>query len=201
MNVRLETSVDFIAGIVVNNSPVILNQYFVDISLMTNTENPADHNIAFERLNYFMNDVLPSSVFVFEGNEDKIKELQKAVVKVVALPYEPYDQIIGRMIFVKLSAIMEDKMFVTDVSISSAHGKHLKYLHAAEEGTEPFDVDGWWNDPSPSYCDKKFGKKEKVVKIEKSLSWKDLSLDWDDEEDWDEGEGERTVIVKFDSDE
>lgn len=193
MNVRLEFSFEFLAG--VYTDMLTMNQYFVDVSLTTNTEDPAEQNIAFERAGHFTSEMLAGCVFVETDADSGIPAMLQALgATVMAIPSRPCDQVLGRLLFTKINAIMEGRIYATDLEISSRNGAHLRYLHAGEEGEAPFEGEGWWKDPGPTYCDKRSSKKDKIVKIEKQLSWKDLNLDWPDPSDSDP-----TVIVKFDA--
>lgn len=181
MNVRLQTTMTFIAGVYYDNE-LRMNNYKITLNLLTGTENNQEQNIALERLRYFVYNQLPHSVFVNQAYQDECQSLLTAGVRICNLPEEPVDQIIGIMLFCKLNAIMEDRMLLTEIEISSDLGDSIIYFHNDEESIGPFKLNGWWNATDSSYCDLGNITNTKVVELASELSWKDLKLNWVNED-------------------
>lgn len=177
MNVRLQTTMSFIAGVYYDNE-LRMNNYKITLNLLTGTENNHEQNIALDRVRYFVYNQLPHSVFINQIYQDKCQALLTADVKISNLPEEPVDQIIGIMLFSKLNAIMEDRMLLTEIEISSDLGDGIIYFHNDEESIGPFELSGWWNNNDSSYCDLRNITNNKVVELPGELSWKDLKLNW-----------------------
>ncbi len=148
--------------------------------------------------NYFIDNIVSNAVFVRDTDSDNGKHLHSAGIRVITLPEEPYDQIVGLALYAKLNAIMEQRMFITDCEISSRNGRHVSYMHAAEESIGPFELPGWWNDSGLTFCNKKLlARDKKVVKLVKSEdSWRNFNLDW--EAGAEEPGESNVVVVKFD---
>jgi len=197
MNVRIQQSFGFLAGVFDSSEGLLMNEYSLTLDLITNTVDSIEQNIAFDRITHFIENVVSNAVFVRDTDVEVCKNLHAAGVRVITLPEEPYDQIVGLALYAKLSAIMEQRMFITDCEISSSEGRHVVYMHAAEESIGPFELPGWWNDPSRSYCDKKlFAWDKKIIKLSKSDdSWRNFNLDW---EAATEPADSNVVVVKFD---
>lgn len=200
MNVKLQYKVGFLAGLYYNDT-VFVNNYYVDLDLITLSSNGSDHNIALDRLKYFIDHVCSGVFFVSETETRQIKAMMNANMRLMILPEEPIDQIIGIMLFAKLNAIMEEKMLIFKLAISSDIGDSVAYLHTDADHMGPFDDRGWWSDPSPLAGEPiPVKEKGKVVKIVPTRSWSDLELNWDGEEDR-PATTDSVVFVNFNKDE
>lgn len=198
MNVRIQQSFSFLAGVFDSTEGLLMNEYSLTLDFITNTVNSVEQNIAFDRVNYFIDNIVSNAVFVCDTDSDTGKHLHSAGIRVITLPEEPYDQIVGLALYAKLNAIMEQRMFITDCEISSRNGRHVSYMHAAEESIGPFELPGWWNDSGLTFCNKKLlARDKKVVKLVKSEdSWRNFNLDW--EAGAEEPGESNVVVVKFD---
>ena len=203
MNIRLRHSFNFLAGVCHSAGQIDFNEYDLTLDLITNTVDSIEQNIAFDRIAHYVDNIVTNGIFI-EAKSPEVATLHNAGFRVITLPEVPYDQIVGLALYTKLTAIMEERMFITDTEIASRLGKGVPYLHAAEESTGPFELPGWWNDPGITYFDKKLSlANNKVVKlVKKKESWRDYNLDWaagtelaGDTADQTES---NVVIVKFD---
>lgn len=175
MNVRLEYQTRFSAGVVYNDQYEI-NHYDLTINMLTNTVDTYEQNVAFDRIKYWIHNIVDSSVFINQDNE-LVTAFQQTSQRVLILPDEPYDQIIELMMFVKLDAIVEGKMIITDIRLSSTLGDNMFYLHNEEESVGPFSSDGWWTLLTPQWFSNTTNKK-KVVSITETPRWEDIDLSW-----------------------
>ena len=187
MNARLDYQTDFLAAIYWNDQ-VMFNQYHIDIKMRTVSMDSEENNIALDRIRYIIDEVMSNSVFVDGDDRATIKKLETAGVKVVTLPEIPVDQIVGMMLFCKLTSVTEDHMEIGQLSIRSRLGEGIVYHQDASESVGPFEAPGWWRDPEPK-TQTTGTSAGKVVKLQKSVTWRDLDLHWpDDEEHSDEAE-------------
>ena len=178
MNVRLEYELRFVAGAYLDQ--VIMNQYRVQLEMITQSYDGIHQNIALDRVRHMLYKEFASSVFVERENTDAVEKLEAAGLRVVALPDLPVDQIVGIMLYCKLNAVMEERIIITQLKISSDLGQRMVYCQDQEEDVGPFEESGWWHDPSPRVFDKQ-SKKHKIVKLVKARSWSDANLGWDDD--------------------
>ena len=118
------------------------------------------------------------------------------------MPEQPIDQIIGIALYSKLNAILEQRMFIHDVTIQSDLGDNVRYLHSDQESLGPLSQLGWWQDASPAHSDFKSpaGKKH-VVRLNRTLTWQDLELEWSDVESVESADDNTVVFAKFGPDE
>lgn len=181
MNVRLQYDLEFVAGIYYDDQ-LQLNTYSVVMNLLTKTKDPVSINIAMERLKWFVYGELANTVFFGPHSMDQAELFYSIGVNVTTLPEEPVDQIIGMMLYNKLNAIMEDRMIVSSLDISSTLGDGVWYQHDEEDMQGPFaPSNGWWNLSSLQHETIELEDvPNNVVKV-MSTGWRELELDWPEE--------------------
>jgi hypothetical protein len=195
MNVRIEYPVEFLAAAYWENT-VMMNAYTVRCEMLTNTRDSREQNIALERIKYILFAQMQNSVFVDHREKAAIKRLEAAGMRTVVLPEQPVDQIVGMMLYSKLDAVMEGRMTVTQLKLSSELGENVTYFQTDNETIGPFQEKGWWNNPDPVVSDSKGGGK--VVSIKGTTTWQMLDLDWNKEE---ENKGNTIVAFRKDDNE
>ena len=178
MNVRLVYEMAFATGLWYD-SQFYVNNYTVKMKLVTNTMSSTEQNIALARLKYFVHEVLEASVLINAKNLDQHKKLVAAGMRVIALPEEPVDQILGMAMTCKLNAIMQGRMIITDLDISSDHGDNVVYCHNVQEALGPLEPAGWWHDPEPVFAEYAVNRNQRVIEINRALKWHDLDLSWE----------------------
>jgi predicted Fe-Mo cluster-binding NifX family protein len=200
MNVRLEYDMNWRAAIWFEER-LQINDYSAELSIYTNTMDHEDHVTSMARLNHFMYHELTNTVFIKQDNQDQLRALAAAGIKVTTLPEEPIDQIIGIALYCKLNAILEQRMMVTNVTIQSLLGDNVRYLHSSQESLGPCSDDGWWMDAGPIHSNfKPAAGNRRVVKINRTPTWRDLDLGWSGTEQ-PKNETNTVVFAKFPTDE
>ena len=177
MNVRLQKTLHFTAGVWHNNT-LQMNNYVVRVHLYTNSASPVDQNTAFERLKYFVYYELDSSILLDQAETAQCSQFVSAGLKITPMPGPPFDQMVGIMLYYKLNAIMEQRLVITDVEISSSMGENLVYLHDEDEDTADIVKPEWWTTADLSHCDTDLAQSDKIVSINRTGSWHELELDW-----------------------
>jgi hypothetical protein len=200
MNVRLEYSMGFTAGLWWEGR-LIMNNYMVRTYMVTNCSEPANQNIAFERLKYFVYSELANTVFVHREHQTTCQQFVSAGIKVTTLPAEPVDQLIGIMLYCKLNAVMEDRIIINEIEVSSNLGENMIYLHAADENLGPYDTAGWWHDSDPIHCDPTLVDSDKVVAMHQAGAWRELNLAWEETDHPEEPVDNTVVFAEFGRDE
>lgn len=200
MNVRLEYDMNWRAAIWFEDR-LQINDYSAELSIHTNTMDHEDHVTSMARLNHFVYHELTNTVFIKQDNQEQLRALAAAGIKVTTLPEEPIDQIIGIALYCKLNAILEERMIVTNVTIQSLLGDNVRYLHAHNESLGPCDEPGWWTDPGPVHSNfKPAAGSKRVVKINRTPTWRDIDLGWSGTEE-PKNETNTVVFAKFPTDE
>jgi hypothetical protein len=177
MNVRLQYDLDFLAGVYYEDQ-LQMNRYTVSLNLLTKTKDSASTNIALDRAKAFVHGALESSVFINQANKEKAELMHLMGIRVTTLPEEPVDQIIGMMLYYKLNAVMEQRMAVTGLDISSTLGDSVWYQHDEEDLSGPFAQDGWWHRASMQHETVETEPvPNNVVKVI-STGWYEMNLEW-----------------------
>ena len=175
MNVRIEYPAEFIAG-VYWDSVVLFNVYTVKCEMVTGTKDNIEQNIALERLKYILFHQMQNSVFIDSRDRTQIKRLEAAGIRAIPVPQQPVDQIIGMMLYSKLDAVMEGRIIMHQLKLSSDLGENVVYSQNEHETLGPFHERGWWNSPDPACSDSKINAK--VVSINNAPGWQHLDLHW-----------------------
>jgi hypothetical protein len=185
MNVRLQYDLEFLAGIYYEDQ-LQFNSYSVSVSLLTQAADAASSNIALERLKCFVYHDLANTVFFGPADHDKVEMFQALGTNVTTLPDAPVDQIVGMMLYCKLNAIMEDRMIITDLDISSSLGDSVWYSHNNEDNLGPFAYcataeDAWWyNSSTQHHTLEAESVPDNVVKVT-PCTWHEYGLMWPEE--------------------
>lgn len=181
MNVRLQYDIEFMAGIYYDGQ-LQLNSYAINLGLLTKTTDAASTNIAMDRLKYFVHGELANTVFVNQLNQERAEMMQIMGINVTTLPEEPVDQIIGMMLYCKLNAIMEGRMTVIRLDLSSVLGDSVWYLHDDDDALGPLREDGWWHRPTVEHHNiAEFIAPDNVVRVTPN-AWHELGLAWPEQE-------------------
>lgn len=181
MNVRLQYTIPFTAGVHYNDR-MIMNNYLLRVYLVTNVVEAELTNVAFERLKYFISEEMESTVFVNSMCLEVAKRYIDAGIRITTLPNEPVDQVVGLMLFHKLNAIMEDRISVLETELSSSLGDHMVYLHSEIENTQDIEIPTWWTSPDLTHCDLEFSNGDNVYSIPSTTTWRDIDMAWPSEE-------------------
>jgi len=180
MNVKIQYDTEFMAGVYAHDT-LYLNSYSISLSLLTKTLDSESTNIAIERVKCFMHHVLADTVFFGPNDHEKAEMYQLMGTNVTTLPEEPVDQIVGIMLYCKLNAIMQDRMCVTGLSISSVIGDAMCFLFDEDDSLGPLAKEGWWHDPSVQHNTiESETVPENVVKVIPSV-WHEYGFVWPEE--------------------
>lgn len=201
MNVRIQYTTNFNAGVSYQGE-LIMNSYNVRVWLNTNTNDSESHNIAFERLKYFLAE-MDSGVFIDEDEVELAKRYLAAGMKVTTLPGDPVDQVIGIMLFYKLNAIMEDRISVLETEISSTISDGVTYMHCESENVD-IELPAWWLAPDLVHCDIDMSDAENVVNLHRVGAWRDIKLAWPDSKETENivsADNNTVVFANFSKDE
>jgi len=163
-----------------------LNVYETTISLLIETENPYEQNVAMDRVIHFLQGVIQGSILIDKTQKAAIKKYKAAGLKVCELPDEPYDQVVAMVVLLKLNAIMENRLRVSDILLSSILGGEVRYSIVAEVAENHLSENNWWNDSTVSLNNEEVeeDKKDNVLKLFDDSHWVDLGLSWKEKESY-----------------
>jgi hypothetical protein len=120
-------------------------------------------------------------VAVEQENNDEILKVEQNQSD-IQISEEPVDQIVGMMLYYKLNAIMEGRMTVTRLDLSSILGDSVWYQHDEDDAWGPFREDGWWHEPTVQHDSiLESVTADNVVRVIPN-AWHELGLIWPEEE-------------------
>jgi len=183
MNVRIQYPVNFNVAIFYGGR-LRMNNFYARLFLTTNVTDIESQNIALDRLKHFVYAEMDSTVFINSFEQEFCQMYVDCGLNVTTLPGEPVDQLIGIMLYYKLNAIMEGRIIVTDVEISSTLSENVTYCHSENENVS-VDIAEWWDAADLIHCDEDLFDEDKVVNLHRVGAWRELELHWptdDDEE-------------------
>ena len=184
MATRIEREFAFQAGVYFEGE-FLMTIYELALKMEVDAASIKEQNIAMDRIHYFLHECLGNSIFVQDSEKKAIEKYMQADIKVCTLPDEPYDQIITILLLLKLNAITEGKLHITDISLMSGLSDDVKFVYDVETvANHPFGNKGWWSDFSTNMSDiHKTNKKDKIVRLIKQHSdWASVGLDWEQKE-------------------
>lgn len=201
MTARIKKNFSFQAGVYFKDT-FYLNLYTILIYFDIETTSAMEQFVSMERVKYFFSQCLENSILVNEHHSDVIEKYIEASIKVCTLPTDPFDQIVAIMLVKKLNSILEGRMLITDISVTSLYSDDIHHLHSIEENFGPFNELGWWHDNSPKYNNINFinsTKSKKLIKLVKqNTSWEELSLSYDVKDPFENSKNSEIVFVNFD---
>jgi hypothetical protein len=179
---RIERDIFFVAGIHFEDEYYI-NTYDISLSMLVETDVPKEHRVAMDRLDFFIKNIVTNSVFVDEENSDAIEKYIDAGISIITLPGEPFDQIVAMAMLLKLNSIMENRVKITDITISSLLGDGIRYPIVTEtaENAEIMVGDNWWHRSNTDTTDNNVFSLEpenNVVKLFDDSVWTQHDLSW-----------------------
>ena len=171
----------------------MINHYEMVANFLTVTDDHFQQNVAYERMKHWMNRVMDGAILI-DDQDEKLPLYAATGARIMAVPEEPVDQIIGILLYLKLNAIMENRMVVTDIELWSTQGDDTRYLHSHGENLGPrLGQDGWWTDARPIWGAARQRVDGKVVNLDRPPEWQDYDLGWEDTS----GEEHSAIIKTF----
>ena len=186
MNVKLNYEVNFSATMI-ENDQVFPNSFKVKLNITTATDNSHYQNVAFQRMVFFIEEIIDKSIMVNINHPDLEKFIDLwGTGRLVTTPDDPADQVIGIMLYHKLSAIAEGNFTIDSIEIGSSAAKFLTYTVDSFESSYTETAPAkktkskstahlyWWDIPDLTSAH----VEQEII----NLSWDDVNLAWDDDD-------------------
>ena len=157
-------------SIIVVDSELFSNEYKIEISLSTHTANLKEQTAYFERLKNLFEQVFANTITTWR--DDKLYPILKANTnnRFIELPKPPYDQIMAAVCFCKANSILDSKITINNISLSSWQGDGITYtvdkdskelilLDRPDWFSEKYNsFDPWWFRPDTATYDQELDK-------------------------------------------
>lgn len=153
-----------------------INSYEITLSMIIETESEHEQNVAIERISHYIHNILQNSILVEASDEDAIEKYSNAGLRICELPAEPYDQLFASVLMLKLNSIMEERLRITDMVLSSAMSEGVRYSIVCEVAENSYSRNHWWNKPCTSIKDENIA--DNIVRLFDTNEWADLGLSW-----------------------
>lgn len=203
MNVKISTQHKLLAGFWWNNE-LTFNHYKIKVDMLTVTPDVVEQNIAFLRLRHIIEETLDSVIFINQSETDAIEKFTQANLRLALVPEDPVDQIIGMLLHSKLSAVMEEKILIRSLQVSSVKGDDVEYYQDDLEYNPFFKTAGWWGDRSPDDPQNTGSAdpmQHNLSLIAADRRWREIGLGWDEVAEDDDDIGNVLVFKEFKKDE
>ena len=157
-------------SIIVVDSEMFSNNYKIGISLSTHTANLKEQTAYFERLKNLFEQIFANTITTWR--DDKLYPILKANTnnRFIELPKPPYDQIMAAVCFCKANSILDSKITINNISLSSWQGDGITYtvdkdskelilLDRPDWFSEKYNsFDPWWLRPDTATYDEELDK-------------------------------------------
>jgi|TARA_R110000822_G_scaffold93648_3_gene215282 hypothetical protein len=133
-------------SIIIVDNELFHNIYKVKIGIRPVTDDLEEQTQYFDRLKFLYTYIVANTI-ITGRDEDLYKILAvETNNRFIELPRPPYDQIMAAVLFAKSNAILEGKIIVDSVELSSYQGDGISYT-VTKEGSEIelLDVDKWFS--------------------------------------------------------
>jgi hypothetical protein len=172
MNVEFTWETEFDATIVLD-SEILPNKYHIIIGMVTNTSDQTDQVQAFEKIKFFLKEWLQHSCFSEHDTPASNILIEHFDQKIVQLPVQASDLIIGAALFSKLHAIADNYLIIDFVQIQSDLGSNVMYSIDGEDtfaelNNPSWTTTPWWNRSDLSTND---------LENNNPIGWADLDLE------------------------
>ena len=178
MNARVEKDFVFLSSVYFDETHMI-NLYNMTLYIDILTENDQEQLIAMERIFYFLTHYVENSVFINKKEKKQIQAYEKAGIQVLALPEDPFDQIVGLILLRKFNSITEGRVHVSEIKFGSKLSADIRFHNVDEESEEFDDESAWYNESALNVASTiKKTKKQKIVKFNDIEDWNKIGLVW-----------------------
>lgn len=144
----------------------VINENKVSVGFYYYSENLALNDLAIDKILAFFDLLMEDCIIIKKENTEKVRAI--IANNVLSTPYAPSDQLVGSLLYSKISAIAGDDLLIDYISIKSDLGRDIRYtinldspelgslLPDKEEwwGTKDFPHNPWWNRDDTATYDK-----------------------------------------------
>lgn len=179
MNAELEKIFSFPCVLVGADAAPWINHYDVEILMRVITVVNSDYNTAYDRIKFWFQDIMHGAVLI-NSADVRLQTWRDTGMTCLDFPENPVDQVLGLMLMSKLTAMVEHRLEILRVSVSSPADDYVTYLCDHVDDLHWFEQPGWWKDAGPTHTtDLRRGRKSgKVISLSPVQDWKQHDLDW-----------------------
>lgn len=182
MNTRIEK--DFLCQTAIHyNNEFYTNTYSITLSMLVEEcANELDPNVAMDRITHYLDAYIQNSLLIDSEEEEQIEKYNEAGIRTCELPGPPHDQLFASILLLKLNAIMDGKIKITDLLIGSAMSNGVRYNVVSEVAENTLSGNNWWNNNSIAISDRSEHLGDNVVKLFADDPWIEEGFPWNETE-------------------
>ena len=167
---------------VVIDDCVYPNRYNITLGFLPKSKNIQDQNIGFERFKYLFNTLCENAI-IYSPQDKTMPYWFKMPVNKILLPGNPYDQLLGTILFEKLNSICGNFFHLGYLTVDSKLGDNIKYtidnesVKTIEHDTSFWDdekIKTWWHRDDTATFDQRINSKTIWTG---AVTWKDLGYE------------------------
>ena len=132
-------------SIIVVDGELFNNDYTIKLHITPITTDLQEQGDYFERLKMLFESVLANTITA--SRDEKLYSIleKNTSNRFIQLPRQPYDQLMAAVCFTKANAVMQGKIIINELELSSYQGDGITY-RIVKEGPEIelLDVDNWF---------------------------------------------------------
>lgn len=184
MNSRIEKDFHFQSAIF-HTGKFLINSYVITLSMLVDEcEHAGEPGIAIERMSYFIETQIQNCLFIYDQEIEQIELYKNSGIRVCLLPEEPNDELVAAILVLKLNAIMEERIKITDMTISSVLGEGVRFIIVSEVAETSLPDSQWYNKPCISISNEEveYHSDGNIVKLFTNDQWSELGMDWKPED-------------------
>lgn len=133
-------------SIIIVDDELFNNTYNLNLHILPTTPDLKEQTRYFERLKLLFSHIMGNTIIAYKFSE--LYNILKTTTsnRFIELPREPYDQIMAAVCFTKANAVLDGKIFVDKLELSSYQGDGITYS-VTKDGLELnlLDVTDWFS--------------------------------------------------------
>ena len=134
-------------SIIIVDDELFHNTYNLKFYIQPVTADLKEQSEYFERLKFLFQYAFSNTIVTFRDAPLYDVLVENTNNRFIELPREPFDQIMAAVCFTKSNAVLDGKIIVNKLELSSYQGDGIAYT-ITKDGPEIqlLDVDNWWSD-------------------------------------------------------
>ena len=138
----------FACSVVLDNA-ILPNSYNLQLGIEPH-DAKTNVTLGCKKIKFLIDNFLHGSIFV-EQDHPIVKVVDTLDNQIIKFPTDPWDYLIGTVLFNKFKSVTENHFSILFLHIDSAMGDHVQYT-VTEESSFKIELKGdkWWNKDIPS---------------------------------------------------
>lgn len=179
-------------SVVCYNDMILPNHYDLIVHFNVSTEDDNEQNIAFDRIKYFVDNILQDAIFCGMNDERAPFYMNTYKQKLVTFVAPPQDLVIVATLFSKFISIVEGRIEIEKLELNSKVGNRVTInfdMDFAEESNmlksddlvNATKKDPWWNRSdcgTADYFMEDAEDEKKLIFVTDVTSWDTADLQW-----------------------